>query len=103
MITRTVSRPAGQLSLEVIEFIDPDEGCHLCSSPERSVTMRWLWLSAVSFFAQSYDEGSPGSCRPCRLSLSRSERLRPHESSYFLASGPSSGQLASMFTDVEAA
>ena len=42
MITRTVSRPAGQLSLEVIEFIDPDEGCHLRSSPERSVTMRWL-------------------------------------------------------------
>ena len=49
MVTRTGSRPASPLSLENVEFTDADEGCHLRWSPSRSVTMRWVWLSAVSF------------------------------------------------------
>ena len=37
------------LSLESVEAIDADEDCHLFWSPSRSVTMRLVWLSAVSF------------------------------------------------------
>ena len=90
------------LSSQIVESIDEDEGCLLRWSPSRSVTMRWVWPSTSSFFAAAHDEGSAGSCRPCTHLLSRSERLRPYESSYFLAKEPSSEQLASMFTDCEA-
>ena len=101
-VSRVGSRHASVLSLQSVELIDADEHYHLRRSPARAVTMRWVWLSAVSFFGSTQDGGSPGSNRPRRQPPSRSVRLRPYESSYFLPSGPSSGQLASMFTDVEA-
>ena len=51
MVTRTGSRCASPLSLENVEVIDADEGCHLRWSPARSATTRCVWLSAASFFA----------------------------------------------------
>ena len=90
------------LSVQSVEMIDTHEDCHLSSSPAPSVTMRCVWPLAMSFIGAAHDRGSARSCRPCRHPLSRSERLRPYESSYFLAKEPSSEQLASMFTDCEA-
>ena len=102
MLKRTRSRRERPLSAAIIELIDWDEGCHLRVSPAPSVAMQCVLPPASSLAAQLQDGGSPGSCRPCRHQLSRSARLGPCQSLYFLRKRHSSGQLAPMFTDLEA-
>ena len=99
MLRRVKRRRATKASVRFFMVIDNEQVARVRHAPPSASIIRPCDGTRSALLEE---RGSAGSKRPCRRWLSRLVRLRPYESSYFLASGPSSGQLASMFTDFEA-